>query len=192
MSMQMTEKEKMLSGQLYNPMDSILSKERYRARLKFQKINSLTDDQIKERNKLFKELIGQYDRSFWIEPPFYCDYGYNIRLGKKVFINFNCCILDVSKVKIGDNVFMGPNVQIYTATHPLDKKTRNSLLEYAKPITIGNDVWIGGGAIICPGVNVGNGAIIAAGAVVVKDVPDNVMVAGNPAVIKKEVDNSEK
>ncbi len=188
----MTEKEKMLSGQLYNPMDSTLSKERYVARLKFQKINSLADDQIKERNKLFKDLIGAYDKVFWIEPPFYCDYGSNIKLGKKVFINFNCCILDTSEVKIGNNVFIGPNVQIYTAAHPLDIKIRNSLLEFSKPITIGNDVWIGGSVIICPGVHIGNGVVIAAGSVVVKDVPDNVMVAGNPAIIKKEIDNSEK
>jgi len=188
----MTEKEKMLSGQLYDPMDPVLSKERYKARLKFQKINNLPDDQIKERNKLLKDLIGSYDKMFWIEPPFYCDYGSNIKLGKKVFINFNCCILDTSEIKIGDNVMIGPNVQLYAATHPLDIKTRNSLLEYSKPITIGNDVWIGGGAIICPGVTVGNGAVIAAGSVVVTDIPDNVMVAGNPAVIKKEIDNSEK
>ncbi len=188
----MTEKEKMLSGQLYNPMDTILSKERYAARLKFQKINNLGDNQVKERNKLFKELVGAYDKIFWIEPPFFCDYGSNIKLGKKVFINFNCCILDTAEVSIGDNVLIGPNVQIYAATHPLDIKTRNSLLEYAKPITIGNDVWIGGGAIICPGVRVGNGVVIAAGSVVINDVPDNVMVAGNPAIIKKEIDNSEK
>ena len=188
----MTEKEKMLSGQLYNPLNAILSKERYSARLKFQKINILTDDKIKERNNLFRDLIGKYDKSFWIEPPFYCDYGYNIYLGKKVFINFNCCILDVSEVKIGDNVFIGPNVQIYTASHPMDSKSRNSLLVYAKPINIGDNVWIGGSAVICPGVTIGKGAVIAAGAVVVKDVPANVMVAGNPAVIKKKIDNSEK
>lgn len=185
----MTEKEKMLSGKLYNPMDSILSKERYAARLKFQKINSLADDQIKERNKLFKDLIGEYDKVFWIEPPFFCDYGTNIKLGKKVFINFNCCILDTAEVSIGDNVFIGPNVQIYASTHPLDIKTRDSLLEYAKPIIIGSDVWIGGGAIICPGVHIGKGAVIAAGSVVVKNVPGNVMVAGNPALVKKEIDN---
>jgi len=188
----MTEKEKMLSGQLYNPMDAILSKERYAARLKFQKINSLGDNQIKERNKLFKELIGKYEKNFWIEPPFYCDYGSNIKLGKKVFINFNCCILDTSEICIGDRVFIGPNVQMYAATHPIDIKTRNSLLEYSKPVTIGDDVWIGGGTIICPGVTIGNGAVIAAGSVVIHDVPDNVMVAGNPAVIKKNIDNSEK
>lgn len=188
----MTEKEKMLSRQLYDPMDPILSKERYKARLIFQKINNLSDDQIKERNKLFKELIGKFDKVFWIEPPFYCDYGSNIELGKKVFINFNCTVLDTAEVKIGDNVMIGPNVQIYAATHPLDVKTRNSLLEYAKPIAIGNDVWIGGGAIICPGVSIGNGAVIAAGSVVVKNVPKNVMVAGNPAVVKKEIDHEEK
>lgn len=186
----MTEKEKMLSGEFYNSLDPVLSKERYEARLKFQKINSLSDAHIKERNKLLAKLIGGFDKSFWIEPPFYCDYGYNIKLGKKVFMNYNCCILDVMEVKIGDNVLIGPNVQIYTATHPLDVKSRSSWLEFAKPITIGNDVWIGGGAIINPGVTIGNGVVIGAGSVVVKDIPDNVMVAGNPAVIKKEIDNS--
>jgi len=188
----MTEKEKMLSGQLYDPMDPILSKERYKARLKFQKINSLGDDQVKERKMLFKDLLGAYNKACWIEPPFYCDYGSNIKLGKKVFINFNCCILDTSEIIIGDNVMIGPNVQIYAATHPLDIKTRNSMLEYSKSVTIGNDVWIGGGAIICPGVQIGDGAVVAAGSVVVKDVPKNVMVAGNPAMIKKEIDNLEK
>ncbi len=188
----MTEKEKMLSGQLYNPMDAGLSKGRYIARLKFQKINSLPDDQIKERNKLLRGLLGSYKKSFWIEPPFYCDYGSNIKLGNKVFINFNCCILDTAEVTIGDHVLIGPNVQIYAATHPLDIKTRNSLLEYAKSISIGNNVWIGGGAIICPGVHIGDGVVIAAGSVVVNDIPDHVMVAGNPAMIKKKIDNSKK
>lgn len=186
----MTEKEKMLSGKLYNPMDPVLSKERYLARIKFQQINKIPDDQIKERNKLFKELIGAFDKNFWIEPPFYCDYGYNIKLGKNVFMNFNCTILDVMEVKIGNNVLLGPNVHIYTATHPLDVKTRNSWLEFAKPVTIGNDVWIGGGAIINPGVTIGNGVIVGSGSIVTKDIPDDVMVAGNPARIIKKIDNS--
>ncbi|MEN8125431.1 MAG: sugar O-acetyltransferase [Bacteroidota bacterium] len=185
----MTEKEKILSGKLYNPLDSVLSKERYHARLKFQKINSLSDDKIKERNKLLSELIGEFDKNFWIEPPFFCDYGYNIKLGKNVFMNFNCTILDVAEVKIGNNVLLGPNVHIYTAIHPLDVKTRNLWLEHAKPVTIGNDVWIGGGAIINPGVTIGNGVVVGSGSIVTKDIPDNVMVAGNPAKIIKEIDN---
>ena len=182
----MTEKDKMLSGQLYNPNDKTLVEERHSARVLFQEINRLSDDQKKERRRLFYELLTNADKGLWIEPPFYCDYGYNIKTGKNVFMNFNCCILDVVEVKIGNNVLLGPNVQIYTATHPIDIKTRNSWLEYAKPITIGNDVWIGGGAIICPGVTIGNGVVIGAGSVVTKHIPSHVVAAGNPAsVIKK-------
>lgn len=186
----MTEKSKMLSGELYNPNDPVLVAERHRARLLFQKINQLNDDSKKERKKLLYELLEHAGKGLWVEPPFYCDYGYNIHTGKNVFFNFNCVILDVMKVEIGNHVLVGPDVQIYTATHPLDAKTRNSWLEYAKPVTIGNDVWIGGGAIIYPGVNIGNGAVIAAGAVVTKSVPDHVVVGGNPAKILKEIDNS--
>jgi len=187
----MTEKSKMLSGELYNPNDQVLVSERHRARLLFQKINQLNDDSKKERKKLLYELLENAGKGLWVEPPFYCDYGYNIHTGKNVFFNFNCVILDVMKVEIGDHVLVGPAVQIYTATHPLDAKTRNSWLEYAKSVTIGDDVWIGGGAIIYPGVTIGNGTVIAAGAVVTKSVPANVVVGGNPAKILKEIDNSD-
>ncbi len=185
----MTEKEKMLSGQLYNALDKTLSAERHHARMLFQKINQLGEESIEGRKDLFKELLGKTTNNFWIEPPFYCDYGYNIELGNKVFFNFNCCILDVMPVKIGDNVFFGPHVQIYTATHPMEAKIRNSMLEFAKPITIGNDVWIGGGAIICPGVTIGNGVVVGTGAVVTKDIVDNVFVGGNPAKVIKQINN---
>lgn len=185
----MTEKTKMLSGELYNANDQELVEERHRARILFQKINQLNDDDKKERNLLLKELLPNSGKGLWVEPPFYCDYGYNIHTGKNVFFNFNCVILDVMKVEFGDQVLVGPDVQIYTATHPLDAKTRNSWLEYAKPVSIGNSVWIGGGAIIYPGVTIGDGAVIAAGAVVTKPVPPNVVVGGNPAVIIKEINN---
>lgn len=188
--MRVTEKSKMLSGKLYNPNDKVLVEERHRARILFQKINQLSDDHKKERRKLLYELLENAGKGLWIEPPFYCDYGYNIHTGKNVFFNFNCVILDVMKVEFGDHVLVGPNVQIYTATHPLDAKTRKSWLEYAKPISIGDDVWIGGGAIIYPGVSIGSGTVIAAGAVIHKDVPSNVVVAGNPAKIIKEIDNT--
>ena len=185
----MSEKTKMLSGELYNPNDRELVEERHRARILFQKINLLNEDSKKERNKLLKELLPNSGKGLWIEPPFYCDYGYNIHTGKNVFFNFNCVVLDVMKVEFGDQVLVGPDVQIYTATHPLDVKTRNSWLEYAKPVSIGNNVWIGGGAIIYPGVTVGDGAVIAAGAVVTKSVLPNVVVGGNPAVVIKEINN---
>lgn len=185
----MTEKEKMLSGKLYNASDPQLSSERLKARLLFQKINSIGEEKKDERNKLFYDLFGKAGNSLWIEPPFYCDYGYNITLGDNVFLNFNCCVLDVMEVSIGNNVLIGPNVQIYTATHPINAKERATMLEFAKPIKIGNDVWIGGGAIICPGVTIGDGVVIGAGAVVTKDVRDNVFVAGNPAKEIKKIDN---
>lgn len=186
----MTEKEKSLSGQLYDASDPLLSSERKQTRLLFQEINQLSDNHIEKRNNLFRKLIGKAGANLVIEPPFYCDYGYNIHLGHNVYMNFNCCILDVMEVKIGNNVLLGPNVQIYTATHPLDAKTRSLQLEYAKPVRIGNDVWIGGGAVICPGITIGNGVVIGAGAVVTKDVVDDVVVAGNPATVIKNIDNS--
>ncbi len=183
------EKEKMLAGELYNPNDKKLIAERHNARLLFRKINQIANNDTKLINDLFRQLFGKTGKGFYIEPPFYCDYGYNIKLGNQVFMNYNCCILDVTEVNIGDRVMFGPNVQLYTATHPLDAKTRASWLESAKPITIGNDVWIGGGAIVCPGVTIGNGSVIGAGAVVTKDVPDNVLAGGNPAKIIKKIEN---
>lgn len=185
----MTEKEKMLSGQLYNPNDKILIEERHEARILFQKINMLNDEKKKERRKLIYELIPNAGKGLWIEPAFYCDYGYNIKTGKNVFMNFNCCILDVMEVKIGNNVMFGPNVQIYTATHPVKAKERNTWLEFAKPVCIGNDVWLGGAVVICPGVHIGNGAVIGAGSVVTKNIPDNVVAVGNPARVIKKIDN---
>jgi len=186
----MTEKEKMLAGLMYNSLDPVLVKEREEARLLFQEINKMNETQKQRRNQLLYSLLGKAGKNLWIEPPFYCDYGYNITVGYNVFMNYNCCILDVMPVTIGDRVMIAPNVQIYTATHPLNAKERNSGREFAKPITIGNDVWIGGGAIICPGVSIGNAVVIAAGAVVTKDVPDNVLVGGNPAKIIREIDNN--
>ena len=179
----------MLSGQLYDPTDPVLSAERQKARIICRQINSMNEEAKEERNKLLLGLLGEADIDLCIEPPFYCDYGYNIKLGRNVFMNFNCCILDVMEVSIGNNVFMGPNVQIYTATHPLEVEARNSMLEFAKPVTIGDDVWIGGGAIICPGVTIGSGAVIGAGAVVTKNVADNLLMGGNPAREIRNINN---
>jgi len=187
----MTEKEKMLSGSLYNAHDEELSRDRLNARLLFQQINELGEEQKELRDTLLNELFGSAGKELWIEPPFYCDYGYNIHLGDNVFLNYNCCILDVSTVHIGDRVLIGPGVQIYTATHPMDVESRRSGLEYAKAIHIGNDVWIGGSAIICPGVTIGNGAVIGAGAVVTRDIPDLVFAAGNPARVIRKVPESD-
>ena len=176
-----TEKEKMLAGELYNAADPQLAAERRRARELCYALNHSQEAETELRAKLLKDLLGSLGEGVWIEPPFYCDYGANITLGSKVFFNFNCVILDVMPVIIGDNVFCGPGVQIYTATHPINAAERRTWLEYAKPITIGSDVWIGGGAILCPGVKVGAGSVIGAGSVVTKDVPPGCLVAGNPA-----------
>lgn len=180
-----SEKEKMLAGELYDSFDPQLVEERLRCRLLLKAINDSREDQTKERTELLNQLFGA-ETDVWIQPPFFCDYGTNIRLGTKVFFNFNCVVLDVMPVTIGSNVLFGPSVQIYTATHPMDAETRAKWLEFAKPISIGSDVWVGGGAIICPGVTIGSRSVIGAGSVVTRDVPDDVFAAGNPCrVIKR-------
>ena len=176
----LSEKEKMLRGELYNALDIELSNERRRTRLLVKQLNDTRDDEQELRSQLLKELIPSQGAGLWIEPPFFCDYGSNITVGDKVFFNFNCVVLDVMSVSIGSNVLFGPSVQIYTAMHPMDWKERASGLEFAKPVTIGSDVWIGGGAIICPGVTIGSRSVIGAGSVVTKDIPDDVFAAGNP------------
>lgn len=186
----MTEKEKMIAGELYNPDDKTLVEDRHQTRRYLNKINTLSVDEKTARDKIFEQLIPNAGEKLYIEPPFYCDYGYNIKTGKNVYMNFNCCILDVSTVTIGDNCMFGPNVQIYTATHPLEFKARNSGKEFAKPIIIGKNVWIGGNATLCPGVIIGDNVVIGAGAVVTKSFADNVFIAGNPAKIVKEIDNN--
>lgn len=180
----------MLSGNMYDPLAPQLVEERHNARLLFQQFNALNEDEKVARNQILSQLIPDAGEGLWIEPPFYCDYGTNIVLGKQVFMNFNCCILDVMPVKMGDRVMLGPQVQIYTATHPLNAKERSSGREFAKSITIGDDVWIGGNAVICPGVQIGNGVVIGAGAIVTKDIPDNCFAAGNPAKVIRQIDNS--
>jgi maltose O-acetyltransferase len=181
-----SEKEKMLAGELYDPLDSVLSEERLQCRLLLKAINDTREDQTEERKELLNRLFGA-NTSVWIQPPFFCDYGTNIRVGTKVFFNFNCVVLDVMPVKIGDNVLFGSSVQIYTATHPLDAATRAKWLEFAKPINIGSDVWVGGAAIICPGVTIGSRSVIGAGSVVTRDVPDDVFAAGNPCRVIKHL-----
>ncbi|WP_423149671.1 sugar O-acetyltransferase [Rubrolithibacter danxiaensis] len=186
-----TEKEKMLNGELYDALDPQLSDERVSARLWLKRLNDAREDEVEERVRILKELIPDAGEGLWIQTPFYCDYGYNIEVGEKVFFNFNCVVLDVMKVKIGSRTLFGPNVQIYTATHPLDYKERASGLEYAKPIVIGSDVWVGGSAVICPGVTIGDRAVIGAGSVVTKDIPPDVFAAGNPCKIIRKLDQEE-
>lgn len=183
----MTEKEKMLAGELYDPLDQQLTEERLQARLLLKKLNDSAEDQVGERKKILEALLPNTGENLWIQPPFYCDYGSNLYLGDKVFFNFNCVVLDVTKVQIGSRTLIGPNVQIYTATHPLNFKERAAGVEFAKPINIGEDVWIGGSAVICPGVSIGDRTVIGAGSVVTKDLPADVFAAGNPCKIIREL-----
>lgn len=183
----MTEKEKMLSGALYNAEDKNLKSERIKCKLLCQKYNNLDYDKFEERKILIKQILGKVENKYFIEQPFICDYGYNIEIGNNFYSNHNLTILDCAKVTFGDNVFIGPNCAFYTAEHPLDAETRNKGFEYARPITIGNNVWIGGGVNILSGITIGNNVVIAAGAVVTKDIPSNVVIAGVPAKIIKRI-----
>lgn len=180
-----TEKEKMIAGENYFSNDKELVLERQNAKKILHKLN-VTEYVINKSSKqILKQLLPNANKQLYIEPPFHCDYGYNIYLGKNVYFNVNCVVLDGAKVTIGDNVFLGPGVQIYTATHPLDIVERLKT-ETTKPVTIGNDCWIGGGSIILSGITIGNGCTIGAGSVVTKNIPDNSLAVGNPAkVIRK-------
>lgn len=178
-----TEKEKMLAGELYNALDEVLSTDRTKTRLLIQKLNTASADDNDSVNRILTELIPNAGKDLWIQPPFFCDYGYNIEAGERVFFNFNCVVLDVMKVIIGSRTLFGPNVQIYTATHPINFEERATGLEFAKPIVIGEDVWVGGSVVICPGVTVGHRSVIGAGSVITKDIPDDVFAAGNPCKV---------
>jgi maltose O-acetyltransferase len=185
--MNLSEKAKMISGQLYDASDSELSKDRVKARdLIFDFNNARPGDSL-TRTSILKQLLTFAGDTINIEPPFRCDYGYNISIGNNFYANFGCVILDVNKVIIGENVLFGPNVQIYSATHPTDPALRLTFKELGKPITIGNNVWIGGASIICPGIKIGDNTTIGAGSVVTKDIPNNVVAAGNPCRIIKSV-----
>lgn len=178
-----TEKEKMLDGELYDPLDPVLVAERLRTRLLIKELNDSREDAIEERTRILNELIPNAGPGLWLQPPFYCDYGSYMIVGEKVFFNFNCVVLDVTYVRIGSRTMFGPNVQIYTATHPVNHIERSSGVEYAKPITIGEDVWVGGSAVICPGVTIGDRVVIGAGSVVTKNIPSDVFAAGNPCKV---------
>ncbi|MRX73804.1 acetyltransferase [Bacillus lacus] len=183
-----TEKEKMLSGELYHPWDQQLVKDRENARILVRTFNSTIETDYENRNKILRNLLGSTGEQIYIESDFRCDYGYNIHAANNFYANFNCVILDAAEVIIGENCMLAPGVHIYTATHPLHPVERNKGPEYAFPVKIGNNVWIGGGAIINPGVTIGDNAVIASGAVVTKDVPANVVVGGTPAKILKEIE----
>ena len=175
-----SEKQKMLAGEFYDASDAELVAGRIRARELCQALAALSPHAPRaEHAELLARLFGAPTNAY-VTAPFFCDYGSNIELGDKVYFNFNCVVLDVAKVVIGNHVMFGPAVQVYTATHPMNAAARRTGIEFAKPIAIGNDVWLGGGAIVCPGVTIGDGSVIGAGSVVVRDIPDGVFAAGNP------------
>ncbi|RHZ82576.1 hypothetical protein Glove_108g16 [Diversispora epigaea] len=187
----LSEKEKALLGLPYKAYTEELLKSRLKARELLYQFNNTkacifgTEEYDLTRGKIIKELLGSVGDGCEIEPPFYCDYGYNIHIGKDFYTNFNCTILDCNRVEIGDHVLFGPNVQLYPATHSVQPEVRATGEELAFPIKIGNNVWVGGGTIICPGVTIGDGVTIGAGSVVTKDIQSYVVVAGNPAKIIK-------
>ncbi len=183
----MTEKEKAAEGELYDANgDRELIEERDRAKRLLYKYNHLSPELRPEREAVLAELFGALPEGCLIEAPFHCDYGYNITLGRNFYANVNCVLLDGARITIGDNVFLAPNVGIYTAGHPLDAGQRRAGLEYAYPVTIGSDVWIGAGSSILPGVSIGDRTVIGAGSVVTKDIPSDALAVGNPCrVIRK-------
>jgi acetyltransferase-like isoleucine patch superfamily enzyme len=188
----MDEMEKAARGLLYDAnYNTAVLDMRMAAKRVLHKLNRLSPDEGAERNGLIRELMGRIGERFVIEGPLHCDFGFNIEIGENFYANVNLIILDGAKVTIGDNVFIAPNVGIYTAGHPLDVERRNAGLEYALPVTIGNNVWIGGHVSIMPGVTIGDGAVIGGGAVITKDVPPNVVAAGNPARVIREITDAD-
>lgn len=181
-----SEREKMVAGELYNASDPELTAARTRARELTRAFNISPEDQ-QQRRDILAQLFRSAGPKLWVEPPFFCDYGFNISVGENVFFNFNCVVLDCAPVIIGDNALFGPAVQIYTATHPLSAAERRIGLEFALPVNIGSDTWIGGGAIILPGVTIGDRTVVGAGSVVTRDLPPGVFAAGNPARVVREL-----
>lgn len=184
-----TERQKMLAGELYDPLDAELVVARERARELCHALNETRESQQAKRCQILQNLFGAGGDTAWIQPPFYCDYGSNIHLGARVFFNFNCVVLDVCEVRIGEHTLLGPGVQILTPLHPFDAKLRRER-EFGKPVQIGADAWIGGGAFILAGVRIGSRSVIGAGSVVTRDVPDDVFAAGNPCRVIRNVSQS--
>lgn len=188
----LTEKQKMLAGKAYQAGDATLTEERLKARDLVFEFNQLPPRQIEQRKEILKNLFGKTGNSFYVEPPFRCDYGYNIEVGENFYANFNLVILDCAKVSIGNSVFIAPNVAIYTAGHPIHSHLRDQEHEWAQPITIGDSVWIGGNVVINAGVTIGSNVVIGSGSVVTKDIPDNVLAAGNPCKIIRQITDEDK
>lgn len=183
----MTEKERMLAGQLYRDSDPELVAERLRCQVLVDRFNATGAGQQDERAAVLAELLGAIGEGSWVMPRFQCDYGYLIRMGRNSFLNYDAILMDCAPITIGDDVSIGPRAQLLTALHPMDHELRRQRWETAKPITIGNNVWLGGGVIVCPGVTIGDETVIGAGAVVTRDVPARVFAAGNPARVLKQL-----
>jgi len=186
--MMKSEREKMVAGELYRPADKELTDRRMEIRELIRQYNDTTSYEHAKRSDLLQLIVGSAEGNVYIEPTFRCDYGYNIHLGENFYANFDCVMLDICEIRIGDNCMLAPGVHIYTATHPLHPAERNSGYEFGKPVTIGDNVWIGGRAVINPGVTIGDNAVIGSGAVVTKDVPANTVVGGNPAKVIKQIE----
>ena len=183
----MSEKERMLAGRLYIAFDEELGRHNKKARVLTRLFNQSTEEQQAYRTTLLKDLFQSTGENIYIEPPFRTDYGCHTSIGENFFANYDCIIIDVCPVTIGKNVFFGPRVCIYTAAHPIDAAVRNSQLEYGKPVSIGDDVWVGGNTVINPGVSIGSNVVIGSGSVVVKDIPDGVVAAGVPAKVIRKI-----
>jgi maltose O-acetyltransferase len=183
-----SERERMLAGELYDPADPALVEARADARELTGEYDRTGPREDQRRRELLEELFGTVGEHAVVEPPFRCDYGFNVEAGDRFFANFDCVFLDVCPVEFGDDCMLGPAVHVYTATHPLDAATRSEGREYGKPVRVGDDVWVGGQAVLNPGVSVGDRAIVASGAVVTRDVPADVVVQGNPAEVVKRLD----
>ncbi len=181
-------KEKMIAGELFLDMGGELFQERQQAKKMLHEFNQMDPTKVKARNQIIKKLFGKTSNRFFIEPPFRCDYGYNIEIGDNFYANYNLVILDGAKVIIGDNVMIAPNVSLFTASHPIDPIQRTEGWEFSKPITIGHQVWIGGNTVINPGVSIGDNSVIGSGSVVTKDIPANVVAVGNPCRVIRHIE----
>lgn len=189
----MTEKELMLAGELYSPgTDEELRADFMKARRLTRIFNSMTEEKLDERMEIIKELFGSIGENGWVEQSFHCDYGCNIHVGDNFYANYDCIMLDICKITIGNNVMLAPRVCIYTAGHPIDADVRKSGLEFGSPVTIKDDVWICGNTVINPGVTIGEGTIIGSGSVVTKDIPDHVIAAGNPCRVLRAITEEDK
>lgn len=188
----LSEKEKMLAGKIYNSMGPELTGERTAARVLTRQLNDTPESEDGRRESLLRKLFGSVGERPVLQSPFFCDYGYNIHAGDRIEINFDCVFLDVCEIRFGDDCLVGPGVHIYTASHPVSVRERAMGNEFGKPVRIGNNVWLGGRSVILPGVTIGDGSVVGAGAVVTKDVPENVIVTGNPARILRALSEEER